>query len=740
MTKSKLFVPMLPTWERMRADKHSWLDIIVGNAKAGRYNDQGRFAALWYAITDDVSYAQLAWNEWKKVPSGTGTAPRVLKVGDDTREWFIEWAMLYDVLRPYLDTIGATASVAAVLRAIAERVLAGYLPTDSDQTASSYLGLAMTDAVLSHDPAHQPFLSRDWKHPATGKMIPVGGLVSTGANKDTIRNYLSLYVKMAEGGNWIESSMYDASTTWLVDMGCSFLRNFYGTDYFPEVTAYRDAHRRQFLRSFHPNIKDTFQYGDEQQPNLMREVDFESVFSALGHLPGDEELKAAVRGAEASVRGTLDWPLKVGTYPGYARYFYFADPYQGADDQWRGKALKAHYSPGQGHIYSGRANTALHFTFATKKEMLVDHFPPIYGDLQVVKGNDRAVYHPVGYALEERGYNQSVIMNRCGSKESTETVGFAEGDDYLYMAGVSAGHGPDIFDGYWDPPAPYVHELGRTGVRLGDVIIVHDRLHAENPFEQPHGTSGAKAISRYPAAAKTRMEKRRGLKSMLWHAPLAPTINGKSLSWVVGNTPVRVEAVQAPDLNIEIVDTSTPEFAMSGNVYASQLKWAAVCTPPDQAFDSIVWGMDLSGDATFSPFGTGDLTGVKVVRPNQPDAIVLFSRKPGPKVKNLFVSGVMTFDRTKAPTVFNARLLSSADLPAFDLAAGTRVYIADLQAGTAVKVNGVTSTSATPDVLFSTTAVGIEPPPPPPPPPVSEGQLLIQDMQECLDKLKVLVP
>lgn len=732
MTESKLFAPMVPTWARMRAEHHPWIDIILGNAKANRWADQGRWAALAYAITDDTSYAAHAWDKWRN----GAAAPRMLAAGDDIREWFIEWALLYDVLRPYLDSLGVTASVAAVLRGTAERVLAGTLTTDSDQTLASYLGLALTDAVLAHDPAHEPFLSRQWKNPATGTTIPVGGLMSTGADRTTIRNCLSLYVKMAEGGNWIESSMYDLATTWHLYQGVTFLRHVHGVDHFPEVALFADAHRRMLLRHFHPSLKDAFQYGDEQQPNTLRSVDYDATFSALGHLPGDDELKAAIRGLEASVRATNNWPLKSGANPGYARYFYFADPYQGADDTWRGKALRAHYSPGQGHVYSGRGDTALHFTFCTIKELHVDHVGAIpFGDLQIVKGNDRAVYHPLGYAPEERTANQAVIMNRCGSFESTETVGFAEGDDYLYVAGVSAGCGPDIFSGYFDPPAPYLYELGRQIVRLGDVVIVHDRLHAENPFEQPHGTTGLKAISRYSAAVKARMEKRRGLKSILWHAPVAPSLNGKSLSWTVGNTVVRLEAVQGPDLTVEIVDTASADFAMRGNIFTSQLKWAAVCTPPDRAFDSIVWGIDLSGAAMFEPWVAGDLTGVKVLRPNQPDAVVVFSRKPGPKAQNTFVGGKLVFDRTKAQTVFKARLLTSGDVPAFDVHAGTRVYIADLQAGTTVLVNGVAYTSTTSDVLFAATAMAV-----PPPPPAKTAKELINEMRERLDLLALMVP
>ncbi len=738
MTKSKFFAPMLPTWERMRTNQHPWLDVIFGNAKLSLYSDSGRWAALSYAITDDISYAQSAWTKWK----GTGTIPKVLTSGDNTREMFIEWCMLYDLLRPYMDTIGVTASVASVLRAIADRIIAGTIINDSDQTASSYLGLAMTDAVLAHDPQHAPYLTRQWKNTATGKLIPVGGLVSTGANRDTIRNVLSLYVKMAEGGNWIESSMYDASTTWLIDMGTTFLNNFHGQDYFPEVTAFRDAHRRMFLHSFHPSIKDTFQYGDEQQPNIMRPIDFESVFSALGHLPGDEELKAAVRGCEASVRATHTWPIKTGSVPTYARYFYFADPYQGADDTWRGKALKAHFSPGQGHIYSGRANTAMHFTFGTMKEVIeVDHFGAIpFGDIQVVKGQDRAIYHPIGYGPEERAYNQPIVMNRQASHESTEILAFDEGADYLYGAGVSAGAGPDIVPGFYKPPPPYLHEWSRSFVKLDDIIIVHDRLKAENPFEQVLSDGTTKAITLYYPGPQARMAKRRGLKSILWHMPVTPTVSGRNVSWSVGNVNPRIELITPNDLAIEVVDTSSTEFAMNSYIFPSQLKWAVICTPPDRLFDSIVWGVDLSGGATFEPYVDPDgmLTGVKVLRQGQPDALVLFSAVQGPKMSNTFVGGVLTFDRTKARQVFNARLLSSEQLPKIECPDGTRLYLADVLAGAVVQVNEKTFTASTPDKLLAITAVVDEPPPPPDTDPIDEVEMLKADIALLKDEIAAL--
>jgi hypothetical protein len=704
MTKSKFFAPMLPSWTRMVADGHPWVSVIKGNAEMARYADHGRWAALAYAITDSTSYAQKAWNGWK----GTRTAPKVLAPGDEIRESFVEYALLYDLLRDYLESIGELANVEAVLRSIAEIVLVGsptniYMkgtrPIDSDQVVGSFFGLAMTDAVLGSDYLHRTWGTPDWKVAS----MPTGGLTSTGADTtSTIRNLIALYCKMAEGGNWIESGFYDLNTTQLIYRAWRFLHNFHGVDYFPEVARFVDQHRHQLLHHFHPSLKDSFQYGDEQHPNYVRAIEYDGLLGCLSYLPGDADLTAAVRGLEASLRATNNWPFKAGALPGYARYFYFADPYQdGVNDRWRGFAGRTHYSPGQGHVYERRADAALHFTFLTMKELTVDHAAACpFGSLQIVKGNDRAIYHPIAYGPEPRAYNQATIMNRPGSYESSEIVAFDEGGDYLYTAGVSAGCGPDITAGYYDPPAPYLHELARCVIRLGDVLIVHDRLHAENPFE------------RYYPTVKARMEKRRGLKTVYWHAPEAPKISGHRLSWTVGATVVRIEAITPLDMQVEIVDTNTPEFALAGNYQAGQKKWVVCCTPPDRLFDSIVWGIDLGGDATFEPFQQDSLTGVWVKRPNQSDALVLFSALPGPTMVNTFDAKTkqLVHDRTKAQQVFKARLLQDV---ALTVPTGTRVYLADLAAGATVRVNEQMFTASTPDRLLAVEAVVDIPPPPP---------------------------
>lgn len=724
-------------WDRMKAENHPLYQLTISNATGARYSDHGRWPALAYTITKDPQYLPIAFASWKQ------GWPYIGSNADSVREFTIDTAVTYEMLKPGL-TSAEEAEARAKLISIAEKIIKGTLTSDSDQTTGSYLGLLCIDAVLGTEYRNGTFLD--------GSVTkPVGGYVSTGADRLTMRNCLSLYVVMGEGGAWPEGTMYNPNTLGILFRGTAFLTNHTGTDHFPEIATFRTAYARVMMHEYTPNLKDQLQWGDTQKPHT---VDFAGVPDICSVVSGTEPapLGEAVRQLEADVYAANAITLKAGGFPLYARYLWFLDPY-GAMRPWKrlagGTSIVAR---GVGTVYARHEDRALHLHLGDLRKGAVDHWQAItIGDLRLTRNELWPLDHPLCYAPDYRFHNVPLIANRGPNGiESSGIVGYAhQPGRFTYASGLACGNGPDITAGFYQPPPTYGHETGRSVFWLTDddedIILVHDRRHAEDPRNQKLA-NGSPAIARYYANVQTAFQNMLGLKATLWHSPVAPLVSAdkKQLQWKQGETVVTLDQVlptSAPTL--VVVDEKTGIRsdtgaalvpALGGNIYDSQKKFLTYSLTGGEGFDTVLTvltayeGAQAEADAravwspaqlayravpTYAPVELGDMEGVTVTRADKPDVVVLFSRKPGPKITNTFDSkGVLIYDRTKLDTVKAARLVTLP--PSLTVTPGATVYLADLDTSvTTVTINGKPVTLTRQDDLAIAVVEEVVPPEPP---------------------------
>lgn len=754
-------------WKRIAEAKHPWLAVLTGNAAiAGRYSNYGRWQALEYQRTGNEAMAAAALKEWN---------PRAQTAGNDQRESGIEFVALRELLKPYLEKIGRLAEVDGYLKQTAENLLKGERFGDSDAAVTTWLALALTDQALGTS-----YLSRTIIDGLGGKAKPVGGLVATGANNETLRNNFKLIVQLGAGGFWPESTMYNVGTVSLVSMGCEFLRQSTGADQCPEFTAFREARIKHVMHEITPNLRDAFQQGDEQQPSRLRSIDFDHFLPAMHGTPGDATWRAALRTFEDDVRAANQWgEPTAGKNPVYARMMYFADPF--ADKTtWRDRMGTWYTAPGQGMSYwrddRGAGSTSM-VTFANG--IIVDHMLAFcMGNLRLWDTQQQrwALHNPNGYAPDQRFCNITTVANISPATVESSRLAASghKPGEVSYTAGITAGLAQPIFAPYFDPPPTYMHGYARSVVSLHDggewVTVVHDWANVDDPRTQIM-SGGRKALTRYAASIQTKMTNARGLIDTIWHAPVTPTItaDGRELRWPVGTKDMRVMfATPAAPPVVTIADesadicppapTPAPAGCLNGYMEAASLKFAAHVVPAADAAaqgvreHSAITVLTMAADVTAIPITLGDVSGVAIRQPGRADRVVFFSKKTGPIIANTFTKNssgvlVLSYDAEKSGRAWAARQLDS--VPDFAIAAGSRVYVADAAPSLAeLSMNGVrVPVTRAGDLVLATAAAAPLPPPtdppptdpPPPPPPTDTVADLIAQIQALLTRLLAAV-
>lgn len=730
-------------WERMKTENHPFYQIILSNAVGAMYNDAGRWGALAYTITGDAKYVPASYAAWK------AHWPYFGSNADSMREFTIDNALTYELLKPALTSV-QEAEARAKLIAVADKIVKGTLTGDSDQTSCTYLGLLCIDAVLGTS-----YRTGNFNDGATTK--PVGGYTSTGADRATMRNCISYYVKMSEGGMWPEGTMYNPNTVGHVLRACAFLANHLGVDHFPEVTAFRHAYARVMMQEFLPNLKEQSQWGDIQRPHALDFATLCDIFAVVSTLETGD-LGDGLRQLEAEVYAANNVKLQAAGLPLYARYLWFANPY-GAKREWQSLAGTGMVARGVGRVMARQADRALAFHFNDFRNGVVDHWQGLTsGDLRLTRDGRWPLDHPLAYATDNRFHNLTVIANRGpNGTEASGIVGYAhQPGHFTYASGLACGLGPDITPGYWNPPPTYCHENRRSVFWLmdddEDIIVVHDRRHADDPRTQKM-KDGTQALDRYYPSPKAAMTNMLALKTTCWHSPMAPMVSAdkKQLQWQTGATVVKLEQVlPATSPTVITVDEKTGLRddtgqalvpALSANMYEYQRKFLTCTINGGAGFDTVLSvltayeGTQADGNV-YTPLEAGDMEGVTITRPGKPDVVVLVSRTPGPTLTNTFDSkGVLINDRTKFDTVKQAAMISTP--PAFTVTPNSRLYLADLDAAvTEVIVNGApVALTREGDLALATAA-----PPPALPPAVTPAQEKLNRMRDLLQELDNLIP
>lgn len=668
-------------WDRMKRDNHPWYSYILQNAEkddtsAARYASRGRWSMLAYQITGDKKYARAAFREHQKGNKNFG-APLT---GNALREHGIESVMLYDWTYPALNQSERDTFLEYLKRTADGAVRTGIRVIDSDQATGVYFFFAVLDQVAGTNYVSGPIPDRS----AIG-MQGVGGLRATAADWSSMRNAIRLYTEvMGEGGQWIESSEYNTGTMGLLISGAYAVDTATGQDFFPEVKAFRRAAVRHQMHTFTPDLRDTFQWGDVQNPNGIRWLGQDDILSYLSGLEDSPHMRQFEKDV-ASRHGR-----ELGTDAAYARYFYFSNPY-GSTSEWQQFAGLYLVTPGTGHVYArtgwSQEDCGFHIYFPAHSRGVVDHGLHELGSFRLRCGNEWLISRPLAYSSEPRLANQVLIMNAGPSREAAPGVlaaGFRAGE-VVYAAGSSAGVGPSISRNYYNPPPTYAHESTRSALYLMDdrdrpVIVLFDRIHAEDPRQQ-RMPSGNPAFSRYSAAEQARMNRSLGVKQWVLHMPVRPSLgtDGRSYSWPVGNTRVHVRQVLPPeDAKHTVVDEKTD--VISGSIFDEQRKFAVHSVPAvPRDFDTFLHVISANRDGeaiTASPITSGDIQGVRLSRPGKSDVIALFNAKPGPKLTTTATGGRYVRDTNKITDIVAARVLKTG----FDvrLPSPATVYVADL--------------------------------------------------------------
>lgn len=716
------------------------------------YSSIGRWATLAFEITGDVKYATKAKTEfWEKA------ADHIVE-GDNIREYFVETAWMFETLRPTMDAAEISRWIDwhrdRADRVVGRGAYVGTATGDSDQCLGAYLGLALWDLVLGTNYLEGTF--KDHERPTLGE-LPVGGLRATGANRDTMRNAVDWYFTLAEGGNWIETGMYNAGTTQWMYMGIEFIRRITGDPtLFPLERAFRQAHVHQVFHELTPDLKDLFQHGDEQNPGSLHYMARRPMIMILAGITGDGRLEQLDRDILAANAGNTDFRPHVYLAP---RAFLFANPYL-EPQPWRDSVGLSHVSPGQGHVYVrsgwGPADTAVHVYWPGFINGAVHHYESLGpGSLRIYEAGRWVQTHPFAYGPDKTFHNYTLTNGMSPSLEATRLIAFAMAPGVFgYAAGLSCGISPEVWEGAQGDTPTLLHEDGRSVFTLfgsEPLTIVFDRLHVDDVKQTttvhkwpPFNTRTW--LDHYPYESQRRkIQAAGGIVDTLWHAPVAPTVSGDTVSFPVGAMTVRIQQVWPADEHsaFMIVDEAT-DPTIVGAPYPDQKKFAIHAVTNQTGFFTKLTVIQASPSnarpaATVTAVDLGELQGARITREGQPDVVVLFSAKPGPRIESTFIDNRVSYSKRfeKFERVRSARLVSSlptlptdADLYIADIAGGViapgLTQVGDMLVGRASVTTPSDPPPVVPPVDPPPVNPPVEPPPnPPAPPPVEDEERIV---------------
>jgi hypothetical protein len=211
-------------------------------------------------------------------------------------------------------------------------------------------------------------------------------------------------------------------------------------------------------------------------------------------------------------------------------------------------------------------------------------------------------------------------------------------DGIAYIIGGTAGnpHGRDTLT----PPPSFLHEWTRSIVYApslddsSDVIIVHDRVHMQNPMRLPRFDS-------YHPRDRKKMERElaRGLMQWIIHMPRQPSVNGHVVSWLTElNQPVRVATLLPKGVVHHVLDEHR-DVPMPKHVGSRERRWQVRVVPAEarewETFLHVIHAG--AGSVSAELVREEGWEGVRLMRPGHPDRLILFDNVPGPKLGSMNV-------------------------------------------------------------------------------------------------------
>ncbi|MBX6313378.1 MAG: hypothetical protein IRY99_10755 [Isosphaeraceae bacterium] len=643
------------SWHRAVVENNPWWQLIQANADATgtaneRYGDIGNWAALAYQITGDKTYAAKAIAKFKEVIGAYNLAniQNGWPNGDDSRQQFEEFCILYDWLRPAMSSSDVQYFVNK-LNYIGDLVLNhvpnvdwGTRPGDSDEDVSHYFGLALLDLATAGDnPRAGTFLTASIG--AGVDAWPVGGLDATATDRSTLRNTVAEYAGVdAQGGRWIESSEYNLNTVNLVLLGYDAVKTATGTDHFPEIAQFAKQAALAQIQNLTPDLTDSYAWGDLQEPHsFAAPTPLRARLGLLATLAGvnrdDPTIAPIVNGVINEV--AAKYADGYGKDP-WAEFFYLYDPYAPANANWRAALPQASYSAGMGQLRYHTGWNADDSMFGAQMSPVhfVDHEVKYFGDFQLYRKGEWALGHPLGYYSEANyGYGvNSMTIAGLSSLYDRHPVAEETGVGYAYLAGTMGGQGY-YWPGYAYEPPEFLHEWTRSLVYLpsadqkSDTIVVFDRVNAEDPKAQGYNLSDywyQPEIDQIESAA--------ALKQWYIHAPVQPTVTSGAITWTTpGGQQVQVSTITPEQQTRTIInEKQTFGSATDDSTKGYSVVIAPKTTQQWDTFLNVVQvsdpGTQLANTRVQSDGGEAD--GVLVKRGGLADALVLFGAQQATRV------------------------------------------------------------------------------------------------------------
>ncbi|HEY1074852.1 MAG TPA: hypothetical protein VGE59_04130 [Patescibacteria group bacterium] len=675
-----------------------WFSVIKSKADAAIPSDAavqqcfacyGTWPTLMYQMTGDTAYAQKAWQGISPVVSSN--PPSLPADGSNgTRQSLATYALIYDWLKPALSAEQRQTFRTSLI--YWSKLTIGEIPgtnfasgrlDDSDEVVGHYFGVIMTALTIEdEDPATSTFLIN---HPH------VGGFDATSNSLDnktsTMRNAIKRYAEMAQGGEWIESSDYNVNTVMLMAIGYMGVKTATETDHFPELASYFKEAAIQSMHILTPDLKQNYQWGDEQHPRDIR------LYGKLPHMAA----LAAVNESDTTVAPLVWGAIKtlMDTYPNDTfvktppfTFFLFFNPAATPATDWQTKLARSHTTTNQGltHFRTGWGNAASFFTSSfLNANAYVDHQQMITGDFQLYRKGEWAITHPIGYTLSSLASN---VMRFSGYSATQEARGITAQEvdpngTYVYTSG-SAG-GTIHRSGYWNPPATFLHEWTRSFLYLPsqdssrDTVVIFDRTLADDP-KQLYGW----AENRYEGGARSTIENSGGRKEWILHTSEAPIVTGNQASWRTKNGQfIQLTNLLPTNTQKTIVNEKAPAQKFNGFIYDYEQAFHIAIKPTiDQQWDtflSVVTAGEEANPATPTLIESADKTvqGVALEQGTQ-TTLSFFSAKPGKPVPTLKNGDVLTYDASLFSKIKDTRLIREAFQITTTTSHTSNLFIADL--------------------------------------------------------------
>ncbi len=600
-------------WGRMVTENHPGWQHIVSKCNRARtgspaYGDRGLWCALVFQMSGDVSAARVAW----QVAAPLITVPPTN--ANDVRENFLEDAILFDWLYPALTDTERNSAIAGLntwanyaLAIGTPQYVGGMRTSDSDALVGYYFGLAATDLATRGMPGHVDWLAATQNN---GSVLPVGGLVATGVNRNTARNTITEYVvNRSAGGEWMESSDYDQGTVALLALGVAAIRTAVpGSDPFSDLAPFLEAAAAFNAALVTDDLAQGLQWGDTEHPREFATRLFRRV-GALGALAGVTQGSLG----SAKAMGLLDaLGQRYGTIGSSAaeplnRYYLTYDPWA-PRAAWNADATVR--ADGRGHLIA-RTNTTM-FSVMMVPRTDVDHELLYLTNLQLYRNGEWAVTNPLGYggpAVEATAANGLVIAG-LGAMTTRGPTRFESGNQWWAYTGATSGqfYAPP----YYQPPPTFLNQWQRTVVYLQrngvDHIVTVDWVDAQDPRALPD-------FNRYRPADQARISASGGLVQWLLHAPRQPNSVGSTWSWT---TPGGEPVVVTPVGYTPVATTISEQTLWAGNsaFHASELGYQLRLTPTFTGGSTVLRNVITVGEANPTITSSGNtitIDGVQVI-------------------------------------------------------------------------------------------------------------------------------